>query len=118
MTEEELIQAFHLMWENYPEAVRLIRRGFQVVAGNRVYLAQGGQIGGRCNVGDPSLHRGCQAMNALNSRETRRKQTEVYGVRWDSYWIPVEGTDEYFIHFTNGINETIEKAKKRANQPK
>lgn len=110
--ERELIRAFHMMWENYPEAVRLIRRGFQVVAGNRIYLAQGGQVGRRCNVGDPALHKGCQAMNALKSRETRRKQTEVNGVHWDSYWIPVEGTEDYFIHFTNGINETIEKAMK------
>lgn len=55
-----------MMWDNYPEAVRLIRRGFHVVAGNKVYFAQGGQIGGRCNVGNPELHRGCQAMNAQN----------------------------------------------------
>ena len=96
MIQEELVCAFHMMWDNYPEAVRLIRRGFHVVAGNKVYFAQGGQIGGRCNVGNPELHRGCQAMNALKSSETLCKHTEVAGVHWDSYWIPVEGTDDYF----------------------
>lgn len=110
--EDELVRAFHMMWENYPEAVRLIRRDFHVIAGNKVYLAQGGQIDVQCNVGDPSFHKGCQAMNSLKTREAKCKQSEVLGVTWDSYWIPVEGVEDYFVHFTNGINKTIELAAK------
>ena len=59
------------MWDNYPESVRLIRLSFRVLAGNPVYMKMGGQTGGKCNVGDPALHRGCQAMACLRSRETR-----------------------------------------------
>ena len=29
-TEEEIIKAFHMMWDNYPEQVRLIDRSFRV----------------------------------------------------------------------------------------
>ena len=41
-TEEELAQAFHLMWDNYPEQVRLIRRDHTIVAGNIYDMAGGG----------------------------------------------------------------------------
>lgn len=108
--EEEIFQAFHLMWDNYPESVRLIDKSFTVLAGNKVYQSRSGKTGIKCNTGNPELHRGCQAMNALKSGETRRHQTVVEGVDWDSYWIPVDGTD-YYVHFTNGINETIARRK-------
>ncbi len=36
-TREELIEAFHLMWDRYPEQVRLIDRSFLVIAGNPAY---------------------------------------------------------------------------------
>lgn len=109
ITEEELERAFHLMWENYPEPVRLIHRSFRVVAGNAAYLRTGGETGVQCNVGDPSFHRGCQAMNCLKLREARMVSTKVEGVPWTSYWIPVADTEDYFIHFTDGINATIAK---------
>lgn len=41
--EEEIIQAFHLMWDNYPESVRLIDKSFTVLAGNKVYQSRGGK---------------------------------------------------------------------------
>jgi hypothetical protein len=53
-------------------------------------------------------------MNALKTGQARCVHTEVAGVRWDSYWIPVEGAGDYFVHFTNGINESVEKARRQA----
>ena len=38
----ELIEAFHLMWDRYPEQVRLIDRHFTVIAGNPAYVEAGG----------------------------------------------------------------------------
>jgi hypothetical protein len=109
ITEEELERAFHMMWEHYPEPVRLIHRSFRVVAGNDAYLKTGGVTGVKCNVGDPAFHRGCQAMNALKTGEAKLLRTEVEGMPWTSYWIPVEGAADYFIHFTDGISATIAK---------
>ena len=109
-TTEELIEAFHMMWDNYPEQVRLINRTFLVLAGNPAYLDAGGKIGVHCNKeGDPEGHRGCRAMAALKAKETRSVKTVFNGVAWESFWVPVAGEDDYYIHFTNGLNEAIAK---------
>ena len=42
-SKEQMIEAFHMMWDHYPEQVRLIDRTFLVMAGNRAYLAAGGR---------------------------------------------------------------------------
>ena len=109
VNEQELVKAFHMMWDNYPESVRLIDRKFRVVAGNPVYMKMGGQVEIKCNTGDPIIHKGCQAMKCLKERETRTLETEVEGVPWLTYWIPVDGTEDYYIHFTNGMNAFIAK---------
>jgi len=114
-TRDELIEAFHLMWDRYPEQVRLIDRSFMVIAGNPAYTEAGGQTGVHCNVGDPAFHRGCKAIAALNAKETMIKKTEVGGLLWESYWIPVAGEDDYYIHFTNGLNETIRQYRESRN---
>lgn len=107
--EKEMVEAFHAMWDNYPEQVRLIDRKFRIVAGNKAYLAFGGMVNVKCNIGDPKMHQGCQAIACLNDRQTKIKSTEINGVKWDSYWVPVEGKDDYYVHFTNGLNEAIAK---------
>lgn len=109
VSEEEIVQAFHMMWDNYPEMVRLIHRSFRVVAGNPVYLTMGGQVDVKCNTGDPALHRGCQAIASLKSRETKTLTSEMEGVSWDTYWVPVAGTEDYYVHFTNGMNAFVAK---------
>ena len=101
--KEELVRAFHMMWDNYPEVVRLIDRRFNIIAGNPAFYQIGGQDGVKCNTGDPALHEGCQAMNALKTQETKTKSSEVEGVAWETYWIPVAGESDYYVHFTNGF---------------
>ena len=108
-TKEELIEAFHLMWDLYPEQVRLIDRSFLVIAGNAAYIQAGGQAGVHCNVGDPAMHRGCRAMAALNAGETMVTKADVGGIQWESFWVPVAGEDDYYIHFTNGLNASIQQ---------
>lgn len=105
------IEAFHCMWDNYPEPVRLIDRSFTIIAGNKRYMERSARfIGTRCcDAGAPELHRGCQAMAALSSGETKITSTEMNGVHWDSYWVPVEGCPDLYVHFTNGINEYVAK---------
>lgn len=115
MSEQALIDAFNKMWYNYHEPVRLIHRSFRVVAGNAAYLETDGQVGGKCNAANPELHVGCRAMECLRERKTTSKTSDMYGVRWDSYWVPVAGVDDYFIHFTNGINEFMAKMADKAN---
>lgn len=110
---EKYIEAFHMMWDNYPESVRLIDRTFTVLAGNKAYTAMGGTTDVKCNVGDPAFHRGCQAMASLKSGQTKTLKTDVEGVAWESYWVPVAGRDDLYVHFTNGINETMAKMQQK-----
>ena len=108
MSKEELITAFHAMWDNYPEQVRLIDKTFLVLAGNKAYLAAGGETGIRCcEQGTPEIHRGCQAQASLKERAAKSVPSTMAGVPCESFWIPVEGETDYFIHYTNGLNEAI-----------
>ena len=115
---DEIVRAFHMMWDNYPEMVRLIDRRFNIIAGNPAYYQMGGQDGVKCNTGNPALHKGCQAMNALKTQETRTQRSEVEGVIWETYWIPVSGESDYYVHFTNGFNayKNLKMAKAASNQ--
>ena len=97
------------MWGNYHEPVRLIHRSFRVVSGNAAYMSTSGQVGVRCNAANPELHVGCRAMECLREQKTTHKTSDMDGVRWDSYWVPVKDSNDYFVHFTNGVNELIEK---------
>jgi hypothetical protein len=114
--EEEIVQAFHLMWDGYPEQVRLIDRHYRVVAGNPAYIGAGGQTEVQCNVGPAEMHKGCQAMAALRSGETKSVSHQAGDTRVESFWIPVAGEGEYYVHFTNGLNEIIRKMTEQANR--
>ena len=114
VSKEELVRSFHMMWDNYPEMVRLIDRRFNVIAGNPAYYRMGGQDGVKCNTGDPALHKGCQAMNALKTQETKTLCTEVEGMNWEAFWVPVSGAEDYYIHFTNGFNAYVARQMEEA----
>ena len=113
--KEDLVRAFHMMWDNYPEMVRLIDRRFNVIAGNPAYFQMGGQIDVKCNTGDPAFHKGCQAMNALKTQETKTLRSEVEGITWEAYWVPVSGASDYYVHFTNGFNAYAAKKMEEAH---
>ena len=109
-TEEEIIRAFHMMWDNYPEQVRLIDRSLRVIDGNPSYVEGGRQIGEKCiYTGDPELHKGCLAITALDTGKPQRKQNQLAGMPFEGCWVPVAGTDQYFIHYNDGLNAIIEK---------
>ena len=114
-TEEELIRAFHLMWDNYPEQVRLIRRDHQVLAGNALYLEMGGQVGVKCNVGPAEYHRGCRAMEALG--EGKAKSMKHEPGEFESFWVPVAGETEYYIHYTNGADAAYRRMLEQGFKP-
>ena len=114
LPEETIVQAFHLMWDSYPEQVRLIDGTYRVVAGNPAYLQAGGQVEVKCNVGPAEFHRGCQAQAALKSGETKSVRHDEGG--FESFWIPVAG-EGYYVHFTNGMNEAIRKMMEQMGKP-
>ncbi len=103
------------MWDHYPEHVLLIHRSFKVVAGNLSYMRDGGQIGSPCYQSDsPGAHKGCKAIAAMDSRQTQSNQNNRAGLDYTSYWVPVEGTKDYQLHFSNGYNDVLKKLKEEA----
>jgi hypothetical protein len=109
--EKQVISAFDMMWGKYHEPVRLIHRSFTIIAVNEACQAAGGVTGVKCNTTNPELHKGCKAMEALKSNQPKIVVSERDGIQWTSFWIPVSGVPDYYIHFTNGLNEYMEKLK-------
>lgn len=112
-SNNELVAAFEAMWGKYPEPVRLIDRKFNIVAVNEAYKTLGGNAGVKCSAyGTPELHRGCKAMEALKTNETQVIVSEKNDVKWTTFWIPVSGHSDYFIHYTDGMNNYLKTLNK------
>ncbi|MDL2233541.1 hypothetical protein LJC63_08210 [Ruminococcaceae bacterium OttesenSCG-928-L11] len=94
-----IIAAFHAMWDSFPTRARLIQKDRTVLAVNKAAAAQGNQVGVRCVEEPPKEgHAGCLANQAL------RERTACYGLTNNKkrlrFWIPVEGCDDVFVHFS------------------
>jgi len=106
--DQSVIEAFQLMWGNFPEPVTLIHKSRKVLAVNTVCKNSGRmQPGMNCaKQGSHENHAGCLANQALSSRQATYKKV-IYGSHEIiSYWIPVEGYPEFFVHF--GVGVTID----------
>ena len=106
MIDSRVVEAFHMMWGSFPEPVALIHKSREVMAVNAKCLSTGRMdVGMNCAMpGLSDCHKGCLADQALDSRKaTFRKR--VYGTREIiSYWIPVDGYPEFFVHFGVGVS--------------
>ena len=99
MTDEKLIECFHAMWNNYPYMVRLIRKDRIVLAVNKASAAAGLCVGELCSaVGLKEAHAGCLANSALKEKQGKHQLTGD-GLRL-KFWIPIEGREDVFVHFS------------------
>lgn len=114
--EEQLIKSFELMWGKFPEPVMLIHRSRTILSVNECCKMYGGVTGVKCNAVNPEKHIGCKANEALDSNETRRADTKIGEIQVTSFWVPVSGVPDYFIHFGLGGLDAI-KALQAASQP-
>jgi hypothetical protein len=104
----ELDKNFHLFWDNYPFPVMLVRKDRTIVALNKVATALGCVPGTRCvDIGKKEDHCGCQANQALQQQEAKRvvAYQASYAMVLDSYWIPLAGVDDLYLHFSADITE-------------
>lgn len=58
------------------------------------------------SIGKPENHKGCLCNQAADTREAVYKAYEGQFGRAYGFWIPVEGAEEYIIHF--GVGSTFE----------
>jgi len=104
----ELDKNFHLFWDNYPFPVMLVRKDRTIVALNKVATALGCLPGTRCvDIGKKEDHCGCLANQALQEQEAKRvvAYQGTYAMVLDSYWIPLAGVDDLYLHFSADITE-------------
>ncbi len=103
MTDEEIIRAFHAMWDNFPEPVTITQRSREIIAVNTAAEKYGLKPGIKCSsIGKPEDHKGCLCNKAIDSNQ-------AIGVSYDGplgraygYWIPVSGRPEWILHFSVG----------------
>ncbi|WP_231038449.1 hypothetical protein [Pectinatus haikarae] len=105
--DQRVIEAFQLMWGNFPEPATLVHKSREVIAVNDACAAIGRIKGMNCAThGAPEAHRGCLADQALSKQQSAFKKIEFGDKTIISYWLPVEGYPELFIHF--GVGVTID----------
>ena len=74
MTDQEIINAFHLMWGDFPEPVMITQKSREIVAVNKKAEAMGLKAGIKCSAGGkPENHRGCRLNEAVD------KGKPIYG---------------------------------------
>jgi hypothetical protein len=97
---DALEKAFQLMWGNFPEAVQLTYKTREVIALNKAGLKLGRSTGTKCSArGAVEDHRGCLANQAMSTQQPVFKKIEFYGREIITYWLPVDGYPDLFIHF-------------------
>ena len=96
---QNVIDAFHMMWDTFPERARLIHKDRTVLAVNRAAEKIGMTAGSHCYDGSPRrAPRGCLANKAL------RENAGMYSASPEGtrmpFWIPVDGVPDVYVHFS------------------
>ena len=105
---QELSSNFHLFWDNFPFPVMLVRKDRTIVDLNKAGEALGCVPGTRCaDLGKKEDHKGCLANKALQEQTTMRTVAyqASYGMVLDSYWVPLAGEEDLYLHFSIDITE-------------
>lgn len=103
MENAEIIKAFHLMWDNYPESAMLVDKQRNIIAANKIAPSTGRIVGQKCVLVEPlEQHKGCKAGEAWSKGvASYRKKTGKLG-DVISFWVPIDGYPDYLVHFSVG----------------
>lgn len=104
MVEQQILDAFQMMWGPFPEPVMLVHKNRTVLAVNELARSAGVPIGIKCfslnpAIGDDDHCKECKANSALKSGNAVRSQALVAGKQVIAYWIPLKETPDIYIHF-------------------
>ncbi len=103
MSNEDIIRAFHLMWDNFPEAVMITQRSREIVAVNKKAAEFGLKAGIKCSsVGKPENHIGCQCNAACDTGEPQICTYDGAFGKAYGFWIPIAEKPDWIIHFGVG----------------
>ncbi|SHK11962.1 hypothetical protein SAMN02745216_02920 [Desulfatibacillum alkenivorans DSM 16219] len=113
--EQEILDGFHLFWDNFPFPVMLNNKDRLIVDCNKAGKALGYAPGTYCyEQGGKEMHKGCLAGKAMKQQSAVRKvgMIDALGMVIDTYWIPLPGREDLFVHFGIDITEYVQN-----NQP-
>lgn len=105
---DEIRSNFHLFYDNFPFSVMLVHKDRTILAMNKTAETAGYQTGIRCvDMGQKEHHKGCQANQALAEQTAKRVVAyfDFAGAVLDSYWIPLAGSSDLYLHFAADITE-------------
>lgn len=105
---DEIRRNFHLFWDNYPAAVILAYKDHTIVDVNKIAQERGYPVGVQCiSMGEKKHHAGCKLHIALEKKTAIRDMAYIdfLGQGADTYWIPLAGAEDYYVHFSYDITE-------------
>lgn len=105
---DEVRRNFHLFWDNFPFPVMLTHKNRTILEVNTVCAELGLAPGNRCvDIGKKEFHSGCLAGQALQEQTAKRivAYVEYQGKVLDSYWVPLAGEPDVFLHFSIDISD-------------
>ena len=111
--DQQVVATFRIFWDNFPFPALLLRRDHLILDSNAAARAAGIVPGGRCVDNGPiEAHRGCLAMRALKEKVGKRqvKYNKFIGRVMDTYWIPLVGHDDVYVHFASDISPYASEA--------
>ena len=106
--DDEIRSSFHIFWDNFPFPVMLNRKDRTIIECNKAAILTGIIPGTRCiDFGGKEFHKECLADQALREQSTKRLVAYIDPMEavLDSYWLPLDGYPNYYIHFSIDINE-------------
>lgn len=110
MSNEDIIRAFHMMWDNFPEAVMITQKSREIVAVNKKAAEFGLKAGIKCSsIGKPENHIGCLCNQAVDTGEVQFVTYDGAFGKAFGYWIPIPEKPDWVIHF--GVGHAFEYKK-------
>ena len=110
MTDNEIIAAFHAMWDNFPEGVVITQKSREIVAVNKAAAKYGLTVGIKCSsLGKPEDHKGCRCNQAVDSGETQCYAYDGPFGKAYGFWVPITEKPEWILHFSVGRAFEYEK---------
>ncbi len=94
---EEIIGAFHQMWDGFPGIARLISKEHIIIAANPIAIEKGYLPGLTCaTIGAKEMHRGCKFAKTFQTGQAQTDNVLSDRIRG---WMPVQGYPELIVHF-------------------
>lgn len=110
---EDYTRHFLLQWEYFPYPALMIRGDRTVLAANPAAQRAGVNMSIRCcEVGGKESHSECLTSCGLTGNAAKRLvgYSKDFGAFLDSYWMPVVGLSDVYVHFNIDISNVANPA--------